>query len=113
MSKPARSKVTLPHKVMVLGKVFTVDYVKNLKDDKEDLYGETYGREFSIKINANHPEAVQRATLVHEMIHAGLSVAGLDHLIAEELEETIVSCMESILAHAVNVQLFAVEDETE
>jgi hypothetical protein len=108
--KSTKGKQILPTRVMVLGKVFNVEYVKNLKDEKEELYGETLGRDFIIKINSSHSDAVQRATLVHEMIHAGLSVAGLDHLLAEELEETVVSCMESILAHAVNVNLFAVEE---
>lgn len=118
MSRIAKGKASLPTKVLVLGKVFNIEYVKNLKDDepdihgkKEELFGDTDGRNFHIRINSSYPLDLQRYTIVHEILHAGFSVSGVNNLLTEELEETIVSCVESILAHTVNLTLFAVPGE--
>lgn len=101
---PAKILKPLPKKIMVMGKEFDVRYTDNLHDeDRQELYGETHGREFRININTKYSYEAQRITLFHEAIHAALSVSGLTHLLTEKLEEALVSAIESSFADAVDV----------
>jgi hypothetical protein len=82
-------------------------------EDKQALYGETHGRDYQISINTKQSRESQEATLFHEAVHAALSVSGLDHLVTEQIEEALVTMMESAFADVVDVYALGIDNEEE
>lgn len=106
-----KSRIPLPTQIKILGKIFQVSYVPTLIDaeTKEELFGETHGRDFKIEISTRFPRDIQEKTLFHEAMHAALSVAGLDHILEDRVEEAIISCLENAFSDVVNVHSLAVD----
>jgi len=68
-------------------------------------WGETNSEKRWIKINKNFPENTYRDTLLHEVIHAVIGVAGLSNLLDHNLEESLAIALENGLAELVELKL--------
>jgi len=60
-------------------------------------YGETQIEERIIKININRSKKTWKATLLHEVVHAGLGLTGRAESMTGDDEESIVIFMENLL----------------
>jgi hypothetical protein len=91
-----RAGAALPSAVSVLGQTFSVQVVAGLRDtDGEELFGLTDGDRRLIRVcSAKNDAEGLEATLLHEVIHATLYVAGLNELMDERLEEGLVRALE-------------------
>ena len=73
--------MSIPEKVKVLYKEYTVEEQQNLHDEEGDLYGLIQYLPEKIVLNADASEEQKKSTLVHELLHA------LDEMYSIELEE--------------------------
>ncbi len=89
----------LPRSISVLGKVFTVKLVANLKDsDGSPLFGITDPNSRTITLCSSADQASLESTFFHELIHATLAVAGVSELLDEKLEESLTVALENGLS---------------
>lgn len=95
MAKQRKPK--LPTRIPVLGVPFDIEWGVVLPDD--EFGGTTLVPDHLIQIGGRNDTANKRAsTLLHEITHAALGVAGLADVIDnEKLEEAIVVCLEHAL----------------
>jgi Zn-dependent peptidase ImmA (M78 family) len=73
--------VTIPKKVRVLFKEYTIEEQINLHDEEGELYGQIDFLQEKILLNAEASEEAKKATLIHEIVHA------LDEMYKIGLEE--------------------------
>ena len=72
-----------PKKVKIFNCIYTI---KQLPQGlAEDLDGNVITETLSIYINANRPPAIQRETLLHEVIHVLVETLQLDKALEEEI----------------------------
>lgn len=97
--------MSIPEKVKVLYKEYTVEEQQNLHDEEGDLYGLIQYLPEKIVLNADASEEQKKSTLVHELLHA------LDEMYSIELEEKQVEKLGNALymLHCDNPQLFHAE----
>ena len=97
--------MSLPVTVTVLGQVFPVIGSPDLRgDDGHPQYGRVEFDPHYIRINTNEPLETQKATLLHEIIHAAIRIGGLTEIMdgsgIANLEEAIVSNLDRALNSA-------------
>ena len=73
--------MTIPKKVRVLFKEYTIEEQINLHDEEGELYGQIDFLQEKILLNAEASEEAKKATLIHEIVHA------LDEMYKIGLEE--------------------------
>lgn len=105
----------LPKKIKIGNKIFTVTRpVMNM-----NMYGETIGHEWQIKVAKRLKGEIANSTLFHEILHAILHTSGLTYVLKglennddsdHDLEEAIVVCLESALFEHVDMDSFTVEE---
>lgn len=85
-----------PEEVEILGHLFRIEYVYDLKDDGDTLFGDTDVDEKIIKICTKRciTSAQLESTLMHEAIHAVLGVSGMAQLLKGDQEEALVIALE-------------------
>ena len=95
MSKP-KPPAGMPSKLTICGTTWTVEYLDNPRDsDGKVVAGATFGHARRIVIDSDaHPD-VQRCTLLHEGMHAGLRLSGGRSLFGDDDgEERIIKLLE-------------------
>lgn len=90
---------TFPTQLNILGKIFSVKYVKMASGD----YGETLSKDLLIKINKKLPIESMHATLIHEMAHAALGISGLTEVLSEQQEEAVVTAFENCFSQYISL----------
>lgn len=73
--------------------------IKLTYDDKmeaEGLAGEFSGE--TIRLNPRQSKAALESTVFHELIHAALSIGGVNEILSERQEEAVAHCLENLLA---------------
>ena len=109
MKSNVKSKPRLPRKIKILGQVWRVLYVKDLRvdssnedDDSDDerVSGLSDGnrRTISICTTSNRTPAEVHSTLVHEILHSIIFVSGQRNLLTPAQEEALVVALEHGLA---------------
>lgn len=83
-----------------MGKKFAIKYVphKELErfvDKDEEIYGYFDEVPGIIYIDNSLDKAVQDRILIHELVHATLSVSGISNLLKSNMEEAICDVMEN------------------
>ena len=104
----AKNKPRLPRKIKILGQVWRVLYVKDLRvssdedDDSDDerVSGLSDGnrRTISICTTSNRTPAEVHSTLIHEILHSIIFVSGQRNLLTPAQEEALVVALEHGLA---------------
>lgn len=99
-----KTKLSLPEYVYPLGIRYQVQLVDQVDD--EESAGETASERRIIKIASNQDTRRRWTTLLHEYLHATISVVGLHGQLSEAVEEVLVQSMEHsleqfFLAHGV------------
>lgn len=91
----------LPKSVTVMGQKFKLFWNHEFEDSEQ--WGETDVLNRTIRIGSKCDTAEKRAsTLFHELSHAAIGVAGLEHTLGEKLEEAVVSGLENALFPLLN-----------
>ncbi len=95
-----RVPVTIP----VAGKAVKLNYKETVPGGNEtdpDVYGDTSsdGKEIRISTTMNKSEREVFETAFHECLHSALAVSGVAHMFKDDLEELLVTNLESALAH--------------
>lgn len=94
-------------RLIILGQTWTVIYVESLTEGSEaPVYGSTDIDRRIIKIATavNNTPALLQSTLLHEVIHAVLGIAGVSAMLTERTEEAIVLALESGLSPLVRLK---------
>lgn len=94
-----QKKQTLPRYISVLGTIWQVRMVPSLVDEEGERMDGMTTMELSnnICIDANLSRRRQWTTLIHEAMHAGYMVSGLDNLTGTKLDEALVRCAEIVV----------------
>ncbi len=73
--------------------------IKIVWKDFEETYGQYVHdkREIHLARRIQDSEAMVWQTLYHELVHAALGMAGLDHVLGDDNEEAVVRCIEHLL----------------
>lgn len=71
----------IPEKVRILYKEYDIEHQKNLHDGGCELYGQIHYLPEKIYLNPDASMAMQKATLLHELLH------GLDEMYGIDLKE--------------------------
>lgn len=90
-------KPTVRKTIPIMGQKYNVEYYASIRtEDKEEVYGDTDKgkKRIRIDLNNNKKPTDLRSTLLHECLHAILAQSGIDNLLTDEVEETIVVAIE-------------------
>ena len=95
-------KLRKPHKIRFMDKEFLIKPVPNKElqqwaDKGETLYGYFDDIKSIIYIDNTLPQATYDRILLHELVHAVLSITGLTNLLKPDLEEAIADAMENLV----------------
>lgn len=86
----------IPNKISVLGTEFTI----KVEAMKHGELGDFDYEKRLIRIHKGIKDpAITESALLHEIIHASLTVAGINQLIKEDLEEALVWALEHSLTN--------------
>lgn len=93
------AKIVPPKKdvIRVGGVDFELQYVPNLREDNQNLHGDTNISTRIIRINSSDSKQMQAQTLFHECMHAALYVTGQTERLEEEEEEGIILALDHML----------------
>lgn len=94
IDKEALIPKDFPTSIIVLGIPFRIEFALDMKDDE---WGETTVEDRLIKLNPLHHTSLHD-TLLHEVLHAGIGIAGLSQLFTLKQEEAIVRCLENTIS---------------
>jgi Zn-dependent peptidase ImmA (M78 family) len=78
----------------VMHRIYNVEYVKEIKEDKQDFNGMIYHDEQKVLIRKRKNKNEEFDTLIHEMLHAVLT------MLHEDNREKFVHSTASVLAQA-------------
>jgi len=81
-----------PTQLDIMGTTFRIVQVKKI--DKDDSMGECEPLQRTIKIKAGLNDEMFESTLLHEVIHAILTITGQAEYLKHEQEEAIVLALE-------------------
>jgi hypothetical protein len=87
----------IPKSIQVGPFNFAVELGELAKITLTDAHGETDIERLVIRLHPDRHEMIIRETLLHEILHACASVAGLDHELGAELEEKVVRRLAPVL----------------
>lgn len=90
---PSLKMKILPKTLKILGQEVSV--VQDSSLDKNDC-GVADVEELQIRLNPRHSATV-RITLIHELIHMAIGIAGVTQFLDEKQEEAICRCLEHAL----------------
>ena len=88
--------MTIPEKIKILYKTYTVEKQENLHDGDAELYGQILYLPEKILLNLNSSDKQKEVTLLHEIIH------GLDEMYGIGLKEKQVEKLGTALYMLIN-----------
>ncbi|MCP3700784.1 MAG: hypothetical protein GY920_20145 [Aliivibrio sp.] len=99
--KPINPKQSLKHlkTVTLLGQTLEV---KHRKPHKEH-HGQCDIEKRTIELNNSLKGEFALRVLIHELVHGGLRLAGVDYQILEPVEEQICTIMESVIPDIIDI----------
>ena len=87
--------MAVPKQVNILGQIFRVKIVPNLKDtDGIELSGLMEGEQKTIKLSSSLNESSIEYVLLHEVVHAVFYVSGASNLLDDKVEESLTVALE-------------------
>lgn len=90
----------VPQRVQIGPFLFAIEMGETERTLLTDSHGETDLDKLIIRLHPDRADMISRETLLHEILHAVASVAGLDHELGAELEEKVVRRLAPILLDA-------------
>jgi len=104
-------KFSLGHveSVLLLGQEIKLKHRK----PKKDSHGECDADMRTIELNSNLTGNFAMRVLIHELVHSGLRLGGVDYHLTEASEEQICTLMESLVPEIAAIIIGAVNGEEE
>lgn len=85
------TKFKLPTKVELMGKTIPI-----VRKPLKNAYGMFYRTQFRIEIDTDCPDELLEQTLLHELVHAALTISGVYQVLENDVEEAICLCLENL-----------------
>ena len=103
--------MSIPKILTILGRKWQVEILDYHEGD-EDCFGETHSTASTISLytapHTRYPiRGSMQATLFHECLHAALATTGLDEILTDKVEETVVTTIEQALWPLIEGGVFA------
>jgi len=102
-------KFSLGHveSVLLLGQEIKLKHRK----PKKDSHGECDADMRTIELNSNLKGSFAMRVLIHELVHSGLRLGGVDYHLTEAAEEQICTIMESLVPEIATIIIGAIDSD--